>query len=64
MGKFEGVLIVSDIDGTLTNSNQELSDENKKAIEYFKSEDISIDDKVDLFNDIVTAYTRFILQST
>jgi len=38
MGKFEGVLIVSDIDGTLTNSNQELSDENKKAIEYFKSE--------------------------
>ena len=38
MGKFEGILIVSDIDGTLTNSNQELSVENKKAIEYFKSE--------------------------
>ena len=38
MGKFDGVLIVSDIDGTLTNSNQELPDENKKAIEYFKSE--------------------------
>lgn len=37
MGKFEGVLIVSDIDGTLTNSNQELSVENKNAIEYFKS---------------------------
>ncbi len=38
MGKFEGALIVSDIDGTLTNSNQELSIENKEAIEYFKSE--------------------------
>ena len=38
MGKFEGVLIVSDIDGTLTNSSQELSTENKEAIEYFKSE--------------------------
>ena len=38
MGKFDGVLIVSDIDGTLTNSNQELSAENRKAIEYFKSE--------------------------
>lgn len=38
MSKFEGVLIVSDIDGTLTNSNQELSAENKEAIEYFKSE--------------------------
>ena len=34
-----------------------------RVVEYFKSEDISVDDKIDLFNDIVTAYTRFVLQS-
>lgn len=38
MGKFDGVLIVSDIDGTLTDDKQMLSAENKNAIEYFKSE--------------------------
>ncbi|MBR2382018.1 MAG: helix-turn-helix domain-containing protein [Clostridia bacterium] len=48
--------------GTTTeNADFEIS---TRVIEYFKSEDISIEDKVDLFNDIVTAYTRFILQST
>lgn len=36
MGKFDGLLIVSDIDGTLTDDKQMLSKENKSAIEYFK----------------------------
>ncbi len=38
MGKFDGVLIATDIDGTLTNSSFELSIENKTAIDYFKAE--------------------------
>ena len=35
MGTFDGYLLVSDIDGTLLNSKGKLSEENKKAIEYF-----------------------------
>lgn len=35
MGIFDGYLLVSDMDGTLLNSNGKLSEENKKAIEYF-----------------------------
>ena len=35
MGIFDGYLLVSDMDGTLLNSNRKLSEENKKAIEYF-----------------------------
>ncbi len=38
MGKFDGILIVSDIDGTLYNSRCEVSAENCRAIAYFKSE--------------------------
>ena len=37
MGKFDGILICTDIDGTLLSSNNDISQENKKAIEYFKS---------------------------
>lgn len=32
---FEGYLLVSDMDGTLLNSNKKISDKNKKAIRYF-----------------------------
>ncbi len=38
MGKFSGVLIVSDIDGTLYNTAGQVSRENHKVLEYFKSE--------------------------
>lgn len=38
MGKFDGILLCSDLDGTLLNSQHIISDKNKKAIEYFKSE--------------------------
>ena len=38
MGKFEGILLVSDIDATLFNSEHHISEENAQAIEYFKSE--------------------------
>lgn len=38
MGKFEGVLICTDCDGTLTDANGELSEENAKAIKYFQEE--------------------------
>lgn len=38
MGKFDGVLLCTDMDGTLLNSNSAVSPENKKAIEYFMSE--------------------------
>ena len=35
MNKFQGILLCSDLDGTLLNSNHEVSNENIKAIEYF-----------------------------
>lgn len=38
MGKFDGVLLCTDMDGTLLNSNSAVSAENKKAIEYFMNE--------------------------
>lgn len=37
LNKFDGCLIVSDVDGTLCTDNYYISDENRKAIEYFKS---------------------------
>ncbi len=37
MKKFSGVLIATDLDGTLLNSVQELSPKNREAIEYFMS---------------------------
>ena len=38
MGKFDGMLICTDLDGTLYNDDKIISDENLNAIEYFKSE--------------------------
>lgn len=38
MGKFDGILICTDLDGTLLNSKREVSKENRNAIEYFKRE--------------------------
>lgn len=38
MGKFDGILICSDLDGTLLNEEFKVSKENAEAIEYFKSE--------------------------
>ena len=38
MGKFDGILICTDLDGTLYKNDKTISRENKEAIEYFKSE--------------------------
>ncbi len=38
MGKFEGVLICTDLDGTLLRKDKTISRENREAIEYFKQE--------------------------
>lgn len=38
MGKFDGILICTDLDGTLLDSDKNISKENLDAIEYFKSE--------------------------
>ena len=38
MKKFEGMLLCTDLDGTLLQKNKEVSKENLDAIEYFKSE--------------------------
>ena len=38
MGKFDGILICTDLDGTLYRNDKTISDENKAAIEYFKNE--------------------------
>ncbi|MEE0944278.1 MAG: Cof-type HAD-IIB family hydrolase [Clostridia bacterium] len=38
MGKFDGILICSDLDDTLLTSERAISDENKNVIEYFMAE--------------------------
>ena len=38
MGKFDGILICTDLDGTLLRADKTISEENVGAIEYFKSE--------------------------
>ena len=38
MAKLDGILICTDLDGTLLNSERKISRENRDAIEYFKSE--------------------------
>lgn len=38
MGKFDGILICTDLDGTLLRNDGTISEENLKAIEYFKKE--------------------------
>lgn len=38
MGKFDGILICTDLDGTLYRSDKSISLENQEAIEYFKQE--------------------------
>lgn len=38
MGKFDGILICTDLDGTLYKKDKTISQENKDAIEYFKRE--------------------------
>ena len=39
MGKFEGVLLCTDLDGTILRDDKSISAENLQAIEYFKAED-------------------------
>ena len=38
MGKYDGILIMSDYDGTLTSRASTVSEENRRAVEYFQSE--------------------------
>ncbi len=38
MKKFEGILLATDLDGTLLRADKSISEENKRAVEYFKSE--------------------------
>ena len=38
MGKFDGILICTDLDGTLFRKDKTVSEENREAIEYFKRE--------------------------
>ena len=38
MGKFDGILLCTDLDGTLYSDDKTVSRENLDAIEYFKSE--------------------------
>ncbi len=38
MGKFDGILICTDLDGTLYRNDKTVSNENREAIEYFKRE--------------------------
>lgn len=38
MGKFDGILLCTDLDDTLLTTDKKVSEENARAIEYFKSE--------------------------
>lgn len=38
MGKFDGILFVTDLDGTLLRNDKTISEENKEAIKYFESQ--------------------------
>ena len=38
MGKFDGLLLCTDMDNTILTTDKRISEENKSAIEYFKSE--------------------------
>lgn len=38
MGKFDGILICTDLDGTLYKNDKSISERNREAIEYFKRE--------------------------
>lgn len=38
MGKFNGYLLCTDLDGTLLSDDKRVSEKNKKAVEYFKKE--------------------------
>ncbi len=38
MGKFDGILICTDLDGTLYKNDKTISEENRRAIDYFKRE--------------------------
>jgi len=38
MGKFDGILLMTDLDGTLLRDDKSISEENIRAIEYFESE--------------------------
>ena len=38
MGKFDGILLCTDLDDTLLTDDKRVSEENKRAIEYFQSE--------------------------
>ena len=38
MGKFDGILICTDLDGTLYRNDKTISHENREAIDYFKRE--------------------------
>lgn len=36
---------------------------NSRIVDYFKADDISVEDKISLFNDVVIAYTKYILET-
>ena len=38
MGKLDGILIVTDLDGTLYKNDKSISHQNREAIDYFKRE--------------------------
>lgn len=56
MKKFDGWLICSDIDGTLLNSEGELSETNRKAIEYFKENGGLFTVSTGRFPDFISGY--------
>ena len=59
MGKFDGILLATDLDGTLLKSDKTVSPLNAEAIRYFQSEGGLFTAATGRFPDFLSTYTDF-----
>ncbi len=64
MGKFDGYLILTDIDGTLTDSHQKISEENSQAIRHFQAEGGLFTVATGRFPDYIENYSESFIPNT
>lgn len=64
MGKYDGYLICSDFDGTLTNSNGEISAENMTAIKYFQDNGGLFTIATGRFPNHISKFSKFFIPNT
>ena len=64
MNKFKGYLILSDIDGTITNDRGEITEENAQAIRYFQSEGGLVTVSSGRYPDFIDKYAERFVPNT